>query len=101
MHLVAGLSLKSFVFESEPVWMRFVLAEVPLEQVLSTLYFGLNTFSDVAIASFTSLLPSFSLFFAANRSRLYSEKIKRSIRILYYISQTQQLFVLLCGMSDK
>ena len=53
-HLVADLSLKSFVFESAPVWMRFMLVEVPLEQVLRTLYYSLNTFSGVAIASFTS-----------------------------------------------
>ena len=55
-----------------------IYVEVPLEQVLRTLYYSLNTFSGVAIASFTSLLPSFSLFVATNRSRLYSEELKRS-----------------------
>jgi len=40
-------------------------------------YYSLNIFSVVAIASFTSLLLSLSLFVATNRSRLYTEEIKR------------------------
>lgn len=92
MHLVVGLSLKSFVFESAPFWMRFTLDDVPLEQVLRTPYYSLrklyyslrtlcyslNTYSVVAFASFTSLLPSLGFFVATKRSRLYTEEKKIS-----------------------